>query len=64
MNGENLTCVQQLSALIARPNGGPRDLVIRRGSTIKTFQVPPGNLGISAINVRASAGPTPALRRH
>jgi PDZ domain len=62
-NGQILTSMQQLIALTGM--GGPRlrTLVVRRGSSTLSFQVPPGRIGVEIKNVKAqSAARTGMIR--
>jgi hypothetical protein len=57
--GETLASRQQLIPLVSQPGTSARELVVRRGSAILSWRVPPGPLGVSLANVRTETVPAP-----
>ena len=55
--GEKLRSTQQLVALVGKPGDGARKLVYQRAGKTITVEVPPGRIGVSIQNVRATPAP-------
>jgi len=54
-DGIELTTSEQMIALVTASGSGEHVLMVRRGSQVSTFKVPPGRLGVNLQTVRVAA---------